>query len=209
MHQLRTEGVLSDLTKMTALLSVAKQYVITDAGWNLLDFAAQMRGLTSGNLVFRTLPIKGYATIDGQDANVVDPACIQAIVHAAFYPEPSRGPPGIRGRAGSRGRRDHRGCASTAVTRPGWPGASRPRWPRPDTGPGAVGNTGSRTTTAVRYGAGASANAGRIAAMFGVTAVASASARAGHVEILLGASATLPNIAAPAAATPSPGTPSV
>jgi LCP family protein required for cell wall assembly len=32
MHQLRTEGVLSDLTKVTALLSVAKQYVITDAG---------------------------------------------------------------------------------------------------------------------------------------------------------------------------------
>ena len=72
MHQLRTEGVLSDLAKIDALLSVAKQYVITDSGWNLLDFAAQMRGLTGGNLVFHTLPIKGYATIDGQDANVVD-----------------------------------------------------------------------------------------------------------------------------------------
>ena len=43
MHQLRTEGVLSDLSKVPALLSVAKQYVITDAGWNLLDFATQMR----------------------------------------------------------------------------------------------------------------------------------------------------------------------
>jgi hypothetical protein len=45
-----------------------------------------MRGLTSGNLVFHTLPIKGYAVIGGQDANVVDPAYIKAIVHAAFYP---------------------------------------------------------------------------------------------------------------------------
>src|SRR5580658_6101046 len=71
MHQLRAEGVLSDLTKVQALLSVAQRYVITDAGWNLLDFAAQMRDLTSANLVFRTLPIEGYATIDGQDANVV------------------------------------------------------------------------------------------------------------------------------------------
>ena len=92
MHQLRTEGVLSDLGKVTALLSVAKQYVITDAGWNLLDFATQMRGLTSGNIVFRTLPIQGFATIGGQDANVVDVPGIQSIVHAAFFPAPAPRP---------------------------------------------------------------------------------------------------------------------
>ena len=61
MHQLRTEGVLGDLTKIQSLLSVAKQYVITDSGWNLLDFVTQMRSLTSGNLTFHTLPIEGYA----------------------------------------------------------------------------------------------------------------------------------------------------
>src|SRR6516162_215832 len=73
MQQLRTEGVLSDLTKINSLLSVARQYVITDSGWNLLDFASQMRSLTSGNLTFHTLPIVAYETIDGQDANQVDP----------------------------------------------------------------------------------------------------------------------------------------
>ncbi len=88
MQQLRTEGTLNDLTKVQALLAVARQYLITDAGWNLLDFASQMRTLTSGNLVFRTLPIQGYETIDGQDANVVDPAAIKSIVHATFYPSP-------------------------------------------------------------------------------------------------------------------------
>ena len=88
MQQLRTDGTLNDLTKVQALLAVARQYLITDAGWNLLDFASQMRTLTSGNLVFRTLPIQGYETIDGQDANVVDPAAIKSIVHATFYPSP-------------------------------------------------------------------------------------------------------------------------
>ena len=88
MHQLRTEGVLSDLTKIAALISVARQYVITDSGWNLLDFAAQARDLSAGNMVFHTLPIKGYATIDGQDANVVDVGYIRALVKAAFYPPP-------------------------------------------------------------------------------------------------------------------------
>jgi LCP family protein required for cell wall assembly len=88
MHQLRAEGVLSDLSKTQALLSVAQQYVITDSGWNLLDFAAETRNLTSGNLIFRTLPIQGYATIGGQDANRVNPGYIKAIVQAAFSPKP-------------------------------------------------------------------------------------------------------------------------
>ena len=71
--QSRTQGVIGDLTKVQALLSVAKQYVITDAGWNLLDFASQMQRLTGGNLVFHTLPIEGYATIDGQDGQAGRP----------------------------------------------------------------------------------------------------------------------------------------
>jgi LCP family protein required for cell wall assembly len=90
MHQLRTEGILNDVTKLQALLSVAKQYVITDAGWNLMDFAGQTQDLTSGNLVFRTLPIKGYGTLDNQSVNLVDAAKIKAIVHAAFYTAPKR-----------------------------------------------------------------------------------------------------------------------
>jgi hypothetical protein len=63
--------------------------------------------------------------------------------------------------------------------------------------PGQVGNTSYRTSTAVRYGPGASADAGQIAAMFGVTAAASAAVAAGHVEILLGAGATVPPITPP------------
>ena len=90
-HQLRSEGVLGDLTKIQALLSVAKQYVITDSGWNLLDFITQMRSLTAGNLTFRTLPIVGYQKIDGQDANEVNPSYIQQLVQETFYP-PHRAP---------------------------------------------------------------------------------------------------------------------
>src|SRR5580692_6451553 len=86
MQELRTEGVLSDLGKINSLLSVARQYVITDSGWDLLDFATQMRSLTSGNLTFRTLPIESYATIDGEDVNEVNPAYIQQLVKQTFYP---------------------------------------------------------------------------------------------------------------------------
>ena len=113
LHQLRTGGVLSDLGKVTALLSVAKQYVITDAGWNLLDFATGMRGLTSGNIVFRTLPITGYATIDGQDANAVERAChpVHRPCGLLPAPRPAAGPaPRGHARQAVR-RRGHRGRA--------------------------------------------------------------------------------------------------
>ena len=194
-HQLRAGGVLSDLTKTQALLSVAQQYVITDAGWNLLDFAARARDLTSGNLIFRTLPIKGYATIGGQDANVVSPADVKAIVAAAFYPRP--GPP--------RAPRQPTAAAARTTTvdvlnggdTTGLAGRVSAALAAAGYRAGEVGSTSYRTTTTVRYGPGASASAGKIAALFGVTAAASALAAAGHVEILLGASATVPNISAP------------
>jgi len=195
MHQVRAEGVLSDLTKTQALLSVARQYVITDAGWNLLDFAAQARDLTSGNLTFRTLPIKGYATIDGQDANVVSPDDVKAIVQAAFYPRHSPRPA------------RHRAAAVTATSQTtvdvlnggdtaGLAGRVSAAFTAAGYRAGQVGDTSYRTTTAVIYGPGASANAGRIATMFGVTAAASAAVAADHVEILLGPGAAVPPVSA-------------
>jgi LCP family protein required for cell wall assembly len=211
-HQLKTQGVLGDLGKMQSLLAVAKRYLITDAGWNLLDFATQARSLTAGNLVFRTLPIKGYAVINGQDANVVDPGYLQSIVRATFYPKP--GAPrahhhAAKAAAGPSPRTTTvdvfnggnttglAGLVSAALVKAGYRA-------------GTVGNTGPRAGTAVLYGSGSSANAGKIAALFRVKAVPSASVSAGHVQILLGASASVPHIPAskprgPSAVIPSKG----
>ncbi len=199
-HQLRTEGVLSNLSKIQQLLTVAKQYVITDSGWNLFDFASQARSLTGGNLVFHTLPIKGYQTINGQDANVVQPAYIKAIVHAAFYAKPAA--------------RHHRRGSEAASPRPTvdvFNGSNinllahrvSAALVRAGYKAGKVETTTSLATTQVRYGAGASAGARKIAALFGVTAVASRSVAAGHVEVLLGPGATVPVVSASAAAGPS------
>jgi hypothetical protein len=208
LHQLRTQGVLSDLSKVNALLSVAKRYVITDAGWNLLDFAQEEQSLTGGNLVFHTLPIKGYATIDNQDANVVDPASIKAIVHAAFYPP--LGPARRHHRAEPGGTTAAPGAALAArvnVLNGGYTKGLARRVTaalrRVGYKVGKPGNTTYRASTAVLYGTGASAEASKIAAAFGVTAATSGSVTAGHVEVLLGASATVPSITS-VGATPAP-----
>src|SRR5580698_9211385 len=204
-HQLRDEGVLDDLTTIQSLLSVAKQYVITDSGWDLLDFITQMRSLTSGDLTFRTLPIVGYQTIDGQDANVINTAYIQQIVHETFYPSPATASPSASPRptvtvaAGASkvtvdvynggSTQGLAGEVSAALVKEGYLA-------------GTVTNTSPLTTTEVLYGTGTSANANSIAAMFGVTATPATSIAAGHVEILLGADAALPG----ASATPTPTT---
>ena len=75
--KLEHNGVLSDLGQLTSLLNTAKQYLITDSTWNLLDFAPQMKALTGKNLQFYTAPIVGYATFDGQSANQIDIPTIQ------------------------------------------------------------------------------------------------------------------------------------
>ncbi len=201
MHQLRTEGVLSDLTKIQALINVARQYVITDQGWNLLDFAAEARNLTSSHLVFYTLPIVGYATIDGQDANQVNPANIRDIVHTTFYPKPAK----TASHTGSSvdthdttvdvfNGGQINGLAhqvSAALVSVGYRA-------------GKIGNTAQRATTAVRYGRGAQPGAAQIARLFGVAAVAATAVPAGHVQILLGANARASSVSAVASQSSTP-----
>ena len=197
MQQLRTEGVLSDLTKINSLLSVARQYVITDSGWNLLDFASQMRSLTSGDLTFRTLPIQGYETIDGQDANAVNPAYIKQLVQETFYPAP-RTPSPASPRPASTISVSAAEAAGTTVdvynggSTQGLAGQVSAALVKDGFQAGQIGNTSALTTTRVLYGAGSAASASKIAALFGVTATASPDVAAGHVQVNLGTDATVP-----------------
>ena len=208
--ELRTDGVLDDLTKLNDLLSVAKQYLITDAGWNLLDFISQMRGLSLGNVTFRTLPEVAPITIDGQDANEIDPAQIQQIIQQAFYPAPkpaSSSSPTAQAQAQA---------GSSAVTVDVYNGgntqglASQVLAALVKDGytAGQVGNTSALTTTEVLYGTGTAAYASKIASLFGVTATASPTVAAGHVQVDLGAGATLPADASSSSASPSTSSPS-
>ena len=213
MEQLHNQGVIGDLTKIQALLSVAQQYAITDAGWNLLDFASQMQDLTSGNLVFHTLPIQGYATIDGQDANVVNTSAIKSIVQSAFYPKPAA--PAAASSSGTPAQPPGTPAAETTVDV--FNGSQTPMLASKVSAAmvqagfkaGEVGNGTARTTTEVLYGTGEAANASRVASAFGVTAAASTSVAANHVEVLIGAdTTTVPTISAATTTTPSPSSPS-
>src|SRR5690242_5354193 len=197
MQQLRTEGVLGDLGKINSLLSVAKQYVITDSGWNLLDFATQMRSLTSGNLSFNTLPIESYITIAGQSANQVNVPYIQQLVHNSFYPAP-RISSSAKPQPAATATISAAEAAATTVdvfnggSTPGLAGLVSAALVKDGFTAGQISNTTALTATQVLYGTGASASGAKIASLFGVSATASAAVAAGHVQVNLGANASVP-----------------
>ena len=190
--------------------SVITYCLATDSGWNLLDFASQMRSLTSGNLTFRTLPIMGYETIDGQDANQVDPALIQRLVQETFYPAPGASSSSAP-RPASTTAAAPADAAKTTVdvynggSTPGLAGLVSTALVKDGYKAGQIGNTSALATTEVLYGTGSAASASKIASLFGVTATASSTVAAGHVEVMLGANAALPS----ASATPTASTSAV
>jgi LCP family protein required for cell wall assembly len=211
--KLKADGALSDLGQLTTLLSGAKQYLITDSTWNLLDFAPQMHALTGQNLQFYTAPIAGYATIDGQDVNEVDIPTIQAAIKAKFdAPAPAQGSASSAKPAAKAAPAPPPSTVTVDVYNGGSAaglatGVSQALVAKGYQA-GAVTNATAQTrpvTSAnqVFYGSGASANASKVAGYFGVTAAALSSLPAGHVEVLLGTGATaVPASIAPQSAAP-------
>jgi LCP family protein required for cell wall assembly len=192
--KLAHQGVLTDLAQLGPLLTVAKQYLITDNGWNLLEFLSEMKSLTGKNLTFRTLPIVGYQTINGQAANVVNTDEIKQVVHQAFYPPPAHKATAKKPAAPAKATLPP-SAITVDVYNGGAPGGMAGQVSRALTSvgykAGKVGNTTAQSSTKVLYGTGAADNARRIAGYFtGVTASPSSSVAAGHVEVLLGPDAT-------------------
>jgi len=84
----RTQGIFSDIGKITGLLNVAKKDVVIDSGFDVLGFLPQAKALTGGNIKFHTLPIEGYVMRNGQSVNLVDEIKIRKYVQDLFNPKP-------------------------------------------------------------------------------------------------------------------------
>ena len=206
--KLEHQGALADLGQLSSLLTVAKHYLITDRSWNLLDFLSEMKSLTGKNLTFKTLVPKGFATIDGQAANVIDVPAIQAEVQKAFYPPAAPAPSPDKTPAGRSSGTLSRSATIVDVYNGGNTSGLARQLSRALTAAGykagKVAAAPIQSSTEVLYGTGAAANAAKIARYFtGVTANASDTVAAGHVEVLLGTGVTsVPASIAAAASSP-------
>jgi LytR cell envelope-related transcriptional attenuator/LytR_cpsA_psr family len=193
--KLEHEGVFTSIGQLDNLLHLAKTYMITDSGWQLLDFATDMKSLSGRNLTFETAPvITTDGHIDNQDVNLIDPAAIRQLVLRTFYP-----PPGQK-RSATKAPRPKATSLTPAQTtvdvfNGGAPAGMAAAMSHALTAAGykagKVSDTTPQTSTQVLYGAGAEASAEKIAGAFdGLTATASSTVAAGHVELLLASDAT-------------------
>ena len=205
-YQLKHEGVFSGVTKLNSLLSSADQYLITDAGFNLFDFATDMQALNGQDLSFTTLPftpqnnvpVPGYP--GPQDVNIIDIPAIQKLVADAFDAEPGPSATGAKAAGTGTASPSASPLPAAQVTVDVYNGdpnagglAAQVSQALTSRGykAGKVLNASAQTQTVqpgtqVFYGAGAEANAQQVAVQFGATATALTTLPAGHVEVLIG-----------------------
>jgi LCP family protein required for cell wall assembly len=170
--KLKNEGVLTDVGKLSSLLTYAKQYLVTSAGWNLLQFAGEMDALSSQNLTFSTLPITGNENLGSLgDVNTVNVAQIQQQVQQAFATPPGGGTAGTGG-----GQRGASGAATP--TSPASPAGTPPATATsPDATPPAT--TSPATTSPASPTASASSSAPSITTTNGGSITVAPGARYG------------------------------
>jgi LCP family protein required for cell wall assembly len=215
--QLKHENAFSVGGTITSLLSAANQFLITDQHLNLLDFATNMQALSGQHLSFMTLPsvpgsselLPGYGSAP-QSVNIISVPYIQRLVHAAFYPQPPAP------KTKTKPKKAAPVPAASTVTVDVYNGGSE-RGLAGDVSqalvsrgykPGAVKDASDQSQpvkpgSQVFYGAGASANAAKIATEADATASALATLPAGHVEVLIGSTVTaVPAGLAPAGSSP-------
>ncbi|WP_084145386.1 LCP family protein [Amycolatopsis jejuensis] len=176
-----SSDVLANPVRIAQLVEAVKKSVVLSAGWDLAEFAAQMRGLTGGNVEFHTIPTEGNAVIGGADVLRVD----QAKVRAAVDRLTSDGAPPPSGTLPGAGQVtvelfDGSGAGAAGPLRNLLQGKGFQL--APDTG------LSTRSTTVLRYHPSDEAAADLVREALGISAQAEpdADVAAGHVRVLLG-----------------------
>ncbi|MEV6646600.1 LCP family protein [Amycolatopsis sp. NPDC051371] len=79
-------GTFTSVSKLSALVDAVQGSVVLDQGWDVLSFAQQLRGMSSGAIAFATIPVQSLslATPSDGDAVKVDPAQVQQFVRTAI-----------------------------------------------------------------------------------------------------------------------------
>jgi LCP family protein required for cell wall assembly len=88
-------GTLTNPGKLSDLIDAIKKSVVLNQNWDIFGFAQQMKGLTGGQLEFRTIPVKNieYKTPEDGTAIQVDPAEVKQFVQSLAGPQPGRPTP--------------------------------------------------------------------------------------------------------------------
>jgi LCP family protein required for cell wall assembly len=193
-------GTLTDPGKLNSLIDAIKKSVVLSQGWDILGFAQQMKGLTGGQLEFRTIPVVNvdYRTPEDGSAIQVDPQHVHAFVQGvAGNPAPAQPPAPSDNHAVTvdvRNASGRTGLAATVAQDLAGKGFTA----------GDTANSASRKTTVIRVPSGQQTAGKSVAEALNSTAAVEVdeTVAAGHVMIFLGT-----DYSGQAAATTSSGSP--
>jgi LCP family protein required for cell wall assembly len=198
-------GTLTDPGKLSSLTDAIKKSVVLSQGWDILGFAQQMKGLTGGQLEFRTIPVVNvdYRTPEDGSAVQVDPQQVHDFVQGAAGPPAAvqaTAPPDnhaitvdVRNASG------RTGLAAAVVQDFAGKGFTA----------GDTANSTSRTTSVVRVPTGQQAAGKTVADALGSYAAVEVdkTVTAGHVTVFLGTDYSGPAASAAANPTSAPAQP--
>ncbi|GAA3434474.1 LCP family protein [Kutzneria kofuensis] len=178
---------LASPSKLNALIDAIKKSVVISSGWDLLTFMQQLQGIAGGSVRFETIPTgQNVISSEGQSVTVVDPASVHDFIT------------GLIGGATTST------SSTTGATTPGNDRITvdlRDGSGAPNLGASVLDELmrdgfvrgedltiATRPTSAVHYGAGASADADKVAAALGgkVLTEPDSAVPAGHVRVYLG-----------------------
>jgi LCP family protein required for cell wall assembly len=181
-RQVLSAGTLGDPGKLSDLIGAVKRSVVLDDGWNLLDFVAQLRGINGGGIRFETIPVgnRDYR-YDPQNPRAtavqVDPAEVKAFAAALIGSAAPKTPAAAPVTVDVSNAGPKEGLATRVAGFLGEHGFAK----------GDTGNTASRRTSLVRFGAGLAQRGAEVAKLLGGLATQeSAAVPAGHIEVVLG-----------------------
>ncbi|MEV6605182.1 LCP family protein [Kutzneria sp. NPDC051319] len=185
-------GTLANPGKLNNLIEAVKKAVVIDQGWDVLQFAQQLQGMSTGNIKFVTIPIVSITlqTPHDGDAVQVDPGQVQDFVKQTIATAGGSTTSTSASGAASPKSVDYSattvdvrngagvsGLASTVLEKLVGKGFGR----------GDTGNANARKASSVNYSSADKAAAQAVAkALGGVPLVADDSVTAGHVRVYLG-----------------------
>ncbi len=187
--QVLSSGTLSDPGKLSDLIDAVKRSVVLDGSWNLLDFVAQMRGVSGGGIQFATIPTVNvdyrYDPANPRATAVqVDPAQVKAFAAGLIGAAAPAAPAPIVDVANASAHAGLAARVSDVLRDKGFT-------------PGTTGNTDARRTSVVRFGPDLANRGAEVAKLLGgLTTQQASSVPAGHIEVVLGTVYSGPGIAA-------------
>ncbi|GAA3436404.1 LCP family protein [Kutzneria kofuensis] len=183
-------GTLANPGKLNDLIGAVKKAVVIDQGWDVLQFAQQLQGMSTGNIKFVTIPIVSITlqTPHDGDAVQVDPAQVQEFVKQTIggaasgsaSPTGAASPNSVDYSSTTVDVRNASGVAGLA-------GSVEEKLVGKGFGRGDTGNATARKASSVNYPSGGKAAAQAVAtALGGLPLVPDDSITAGHVRVYVG-----------------------